>query len=101
MKKTRDLLKKLIIWLINKYKTIVSPRMKKNCKYYPTCSNYAILAIDKYGIIKGSIKAIWRILRCNPFSKRRSRFIRIRLRSYKIDDKCNSKLIWSSCEAYI
>ncbi|MDD2628030.1 MAG: membrane protein insertion efficiency factor YidD [Clostridia bacterium] len=83
MKKINYLLKSLIIWSINKYKVIVSPFTKRSCKYYPTCSNYAILAIDKHGIIKGSIKAIWRIIRCNPFSKRRSRFVRIRLRSYK------------------
>ncbi|OQX71014.1 membrane protein insertion efficiency factor YidD [Candidatus Parcubacteria bacterium 4484_255] len=39
------------------------------CKFRPTCSEYAYLAIDKYGILKGSLKAIWRILRCNPWSK--------------------------------
>jgi len=39
------------------------------CRFRPTCSEYAYLAIDKYGIAKGSIKAIWRILRCNPWSK--------------------------------
>ncbi len=39
------------------------------CKFRPTCSEYAYLAIDKYGIAKGSLKAIWRILRCNPWSK--------------------------------
>lgn len=39
------------------------------CKFRPTCSEYAYLAIDKYGIVKGSLKAIWRILRCNPWSK--------------------------------
>lgn len=39
------------------------------CRYSPTCSDYAISAIDKYGVIKGGLKAAWRILRCNPFSK--------------------------------
>lgn len=39
------------------------------CKYIPTCSQYALDAIEKYGVIKGSLKAIFRILRCNPFSK--------------------------------
>ena len=38
------------------------------CKFRPTCSEYAYQAIDKYGIIKGLLKAIWRILRCNPWS---------------------------------
>jgi putative membrane protein insertion efficiency factor len=39
------------------------------CRFYPSCSNYAIDAINKYGIIKGLFKASWRILRCNPLSK--------------------------------
>ncbi|MDO8669014.1 MAG: membrane protein insertion efficiency factor YidD [Candidatus Buchananbacteria bacterium] len=39
------------------------------CKYHPTCSDYAYLAVEKYGILKGGLKSIWRILRCNPFSK--------------------------------
>jgi len=39
------------------------------CRFYPTCSDYSIQAIDKYGIIKGGFKSAWRILRCNPFNK--------------------------------
>ena len=39
------------------------------CKYYPTCSQYAVEALQKHGILKGGTMAIWRILRCNPFSK--------------------------------
>lgn len=39
------------------------------CRFNPTCSQYSIEAIDKYGPIKGSLKALWRILRCNPFNK--------------------------------
>ncbi len=39
------------------------------CRYYPTCSEYSLQAIKKYGIIKGGIKSAWRILRCNPWSK--------------------------------
>ena len=38
------------------------------CKYHPTCSNYAYQAVEKYGIIKGGLMALWRVLRCNPFS---------------------------------
>jgi putative membrane protein insertion efficiency factor len=40
-----------------------------SCRFYPTCSQYAIDSLNKYGILKGSIKAIYRILRCNPFNK--------------------------------
>jgi len=39
-----------------------------SCRFYPTCSEYAIDAINKYGVLKGSIKAIYRVLRCNPFN---------------------------------
>ena len=39
------------------------------CRFKPTCSEYAIAAIEKYGIIRGGLKAAWRVLRCNPFNK--------------------------------
>lgn len=39
------------------------------CRFYPSCSQYGLEAVEKYGIIKGGIKAIWRIMRCNPWSK--------------------------------
>ena len=39
------------------------------CRFYPTCSDYGIQAIEKYGVIKGSAKTAWRILRCNPWNK--------------------------------
>lgn len=39
------------------------------CRYHPTCSEYAIKALEKYGFIKGGLKAVWRVLRCNPWSK--------------------------------
>jgi putative membrane protein insertion efficiency factor len=39
------------------------------CKYYPTCSNYGYEAIERYGILKGSVLALWRIIRCNPWSR--------------------------------
>ncbi len=39
------------------------------CRFQPTCSEYAYQAIEKYGIIKGGLKAIWRVLRCNPFNR--------------------------------
>ena len=41
----------------------------QHCKYYPTCSQYGIEAIEKYGAVKGGALTVWRILRCNPFSK--------------------------------
>ena len=49
------------------YQLAVSPMMPPACRYYPTCSNYAIEAIDKYGPLKGGWLAVRRILRCHPF----------------------------------
>lgn len=65
--------KKFLIYLILLYQKHISPLFGARCKYYPTCSQYAMEAIDKYGIIIGSIRAFFRIIRCNPLSKRRNR----------------------------
>lgn len=63
-------MKKVLIWLIRFYRRYLSPlKGHGTCKYYPTCSQYAIEAIEKYGAGKGTLLAVWRILRCNPFSK--------------------------------
>lgn len=65
------MIKKFLIKLIELYQKLFSKELSKysHCKYTPTCSNYGIEAISKYGAIKGSFLTIWRILRCNPFSK--------------------------------
>lgn len=60
---------KIVISLINWYQLCISPRIGNHCKYYPTCSEYTKQAVDKYGIIRGSLLGIIRILKCNPFSK--------------------------------
>ncbi|WP_367397275.1 membrane protein insertion efficiency factor YidD [Clostridium sp. MSJ-8] len=62
-------MKNILIKTIEIYRKRISPMTPPRCKYIPTCSEYAIKAIQKYGAVRGSIKAIWRILRCNPFSK--------------------------------
>lgn len=51
------------------YKRFISPSIGANCIYTPTCSMYTLDAIKKYGVIIGSLKGFWRILRCNPFAK--------------------------------
>ena len=63
------MIKKIVIFPIKLYKKCISPLKKPSCRYYPSCSVYAIEAIEEYGVIKGMAKGIWRILRCNPFSK--------------------------------
>ena len=50
------------------YRKLVSPFIAPRCRYYPTCSTYAVDALKAYGPIKGSILAAWRVVRCNPFS---------------------------------
>ena len=62
-------MKRLVIFLIELYQKFISPLTPNKCRYYPTCSNYAVMAIEKYGLIKGGAKALYRVLRCNPFSK--------------------------------
>ncbi len=65
-------MKKILIWLIEQYQKHISKWLKLinvKCKFYPTCSEYTKQAIEKYGAIKGTCLGIWRILRCNPFSK--------------------------------
>ena len=62
-------MKKLVIALIKFYQHYISPLTPGTCRYYPTCSSYAIMAVEKYGLLKGGVKAVWRVLRCNPFSR--------------------------------
>ena len=62
-------MKRLLIALIRFYKAAISPWLGANCRFTPTCSTYAIDAIEKYGAFKGTGMAAWRILRCNPFCK--------------------------------
>lgn len=63
-------MKKICIGVIRFYQKYISPlKPYGTCKYYPTCSNYAIEAYQKYGFLKGTVLTVWRILRCNPFSK--------------------------------
>jgi uncharacterized protein len=50
------------------YSRMISPALPRRCKYEPTCSRYAIDAIRTYGILRGIVLAVWRVLRCNPWS---------------------------------
>ncbi|MHB9095232.1 MAG: membrane protein insertion efficiency factor YidD [Eubacteriales bacterium] len=61
-------MKKLIVKTIRVYQKVVSPLKPSSCRFYPTCSEYAIQAVEKYGVVKGLLKAMGRILRCHPFN---------------------------------
>jgi len=55
------------ILMVRVYQTLLSPLFGQRCRFSPTCSQYCIEALRKYGLIKGLAKSVWRILRCNPF----------------------------------
>ena len=69
MKKIGKIVKKVMIMLIRFYQRALSPYKRFHCIYIPTCSQYAIEAIEKYGPLKGGFLSIKRILRCHPFAK--------------------------------
>ncbi len=58
-----------LIKIIKFYQILISPYLGSNCKFSPTCSNYAIEALKKHGLIKGFYLSLIRILKCNPWSK--------------------------------
>ncbi|MFP4687018.1 MAG: membrane protein insertion efficiency factor YidD [bacterium] len=62
-------MKTIIELLINFYQKNISPFLGANCRYQPTCSEYCRQAIKSRGLFKGLLLSLWRILRCNPFSK--------------------------------
>ena len=62
-------MKKLLMALVRFYRRAISPYRPACCRFYPTCSQYALEALEKYGALKGGWLAFRRILRCNPFHK--------------------------------
>lgn len=62
-------MKRLLIKLIEFYRAAISPRKPPSCRYIPTCSQYGLEAIERFGALKGGLLTLWRILRCNPWSR--------------------------------
>ena len=62
-------LRRLVILPIRAYQLLLSPMTGDRCKYYPSCSEYAAQAVNRYGILRGLVLAGWRLLRCNPWSR--------------------------------
>lgn len=62
-------MKQVLLWLIRFYRTRISPLRPPCCRFTPTCSAYALEAIEKYGALKGGFLALKRLLRCNPWYK--------------------------------
>ncbi len=55
-----------VIAVIRFYQKWISPMMRPRCRFYPTCSEYTILAVRKFGILRGLLKGLWRVLKCHP-----------------------------------
>lgn len=61
--------RKFVLFFLRGYKWAISPMLRPACRYVPTCSEYAMEAIERYGVLYGGIRAVWRLLRCHPFAK--------------------------------
>jgi len=61
--------KAVVLFLLRAYKWAISPMLLPSCRYVPSCSEYAMEAVDRYGAARGSLMAIVRVLRCNPLAK--------------------------------
>ena len=60
--------RRAVVLPIRAYQRLISPMLGQRCRYYPSCSEYAAQAIERFGILRGAVLAGWRLLRCNPFS---------------------------------
>ena len=59
---------RLLIWSVRGYQMVVSPLLPRSCKYHPSCSQYAVDSLREFGVVRGIILTVWRLLRCNPLS---------------------------------
>lgn len=62
-------MRSVALGMIRFYQRFVSPGLGSNCRFYPSCSEYTYQAVEKYGVLRGSLMGGWRIMRCNPFNK--------------------------------
>lgn len=62
-------MRRVAVFLVRCYQWLVSPFLPPSCRFEPTCSHYAIEALRKKGLVKGTLLALWRVLRCNPFCR--------------------------------
>jgi uncharacterized protein len=68
VKRVVQLARELFLLPLHAYRAVIAPNMAPRCKYYPSCSAYGVQAVRELGVVRGSIVAAWRVLRCNPFS---------------------------------
>ncbi len=65
----RQVAKFVVLWLLRAYKWAISPMFPPSCRYVPTCSEYAMEAVERYGALRGGLMAAWRLLRCHPLAR--------------------------------
>jgi uncharacterized protein len=65
----RELIVFVILLPVRLYQAVIGPLMPNVCRYYPSCSHYFVLAVHKHGPVRGVCKGVWRVCRCNPFSR--------------------------------
>ncbi len=65
-------MKKLLLALIRRYRRDISPYTPPSCRFVPTCSAYALEAVELHGAVKGGLLALWRIARCHPFHREKN-----------------------------
>ena len=63
------MIRRALLALLRGYKKYLSPALGNNCRFLPTCSEYAMLAIEVHGVLKGGLLSLWRVLRCNPLGR--------------------------------
>lgn len=68
MKRLRAALRAALVVPIRAYQRIISPMIAPRCRFHPSCSHYAASAITRHGVLRGTRLAVWRLLRCNPWS---------------------------------
>ncbi len=63
-----SLMRGVALGVVRLYQRVISPGLPRRCKYHPSCSEYAVGAIRRFGLLRGTVLAGWRLLRCNPWS---------------------------------
>jgi uncharacterized protein len=61
-------IRRAVVVALRAYQRWISPAFGPRCRYYPSCSEYAVQAVEQFGILRGLVLAAWRLLRCNPLS---------------------------------
>jgi len=68
-----DRMREAFVWLlllpVRFYQVVIGPLLPKVCRFHPSCSDYFIQAVEKHGAVRGAVKGLWRICRCNPLSR--------------------------------